>query len=78
MRSVLAALACVLACACAKAPDATTNPRASADGATSAGADAGASADGGRPFGLPMPQVYPRFVWDAAAADASSRDEHGR
>jgi hypothetical protein len=76
MRSSLAALACVLACACAKAPDATTKPKASAEGAAPSGLDAG-GADGGR-FGLPMPQVYPRFVWDAAAADAAPRDEHGR
>ena len=82
MRSALAALACSLACACAfacaKGPNATTNPKGSAEATPLAGRDAGASADGTPPFGLPMPQVYPRFVWDAAAADAASRGEHGR
>ena len=70
-RVALAALGCALTCACAKAPDA--NPKATAEAAAAAG-DAGASVDSGRPFGLPMPQQYPHFVWDAAAADASARD----
>ena len=72
MRFGLAALGCALACACARAPDAS--PRATADATPSAGGDAGASVDGGRPFGLPMPQQYPHFVWDAGATDASARD----
>jgi len=74
MRSALAVLGCALACACAKAPDANANPKASAETTVPASVDAGASADSGRPFGLPMPQQYPRFVWDAAAADAAARD----
>lgn len=69
-------LGCGLACACAREPDTTASPgaRPSADASAPTSLDAGASAsaDGGRAFGLPMPQQFPHFVWDAAAADASA------
>lgn len=75
MRSAFAALACVLVLGCAKAsPDASTSPspKATAEATTAPTPDAATSADGGHAFGLPMPQQYPHFVWDAAAAG------HGR
>jgi hypothetical protein len=69
------ACACVVIVACAKAPE--TRPNATtessveptADDASSAVAlsDASAAADGRVP-GLPMPQKFPHFVWDAAGA----------
>jgi hypothetical protein len=73
MRSALAVLlAGAWVCACAKAPDASTNPKASAETPPPATADA--SVDSGHPFGLPMPQQYPHFVWDAAASEGGARD----
>ena len=78
MRLGVSALGCALACACAcaKAPDASTSPKATAE--ANAPATAGSSVvDSGRPFGLPMPQQYPHFVWDAGATDASARDGGG-
>jgi hypothetical protein len=71
MRVAFALLGCALASACAKAPDTSPSTRPSSDTATPASHDAGASADGGHAFGLPMPQQYPHFVWDAAVADAA-------
>jgi hypothetical protein len=72
MRSVLGVLLCAGACACAKAPDASTPPKASTETSAPASVDAGVSGDASARFpGLPMPQQYPRLVWDAAAADAA-------
>jgi hypothetical protein len=81
MRSMLAvtvcAFACAWVCACAKAPDASTNAKAGAEVNAPASLDAGLTVDaGGRVPGLPMPQQFLHFVWDAAAADAASG--HGR
>jgi hypothetical protein len=69
--------------ACARAPEPRTNattdsnlePGADASGATPAtprvdpSSDASAGGDARVPVpGLPMPQQFPRFVWDAAGA----------
>jgi hypothetical protein len=79
VRAALAALGCALACACAKAPDANANPRASAEVNANARATAdGGAVDSGRAFGLPMPQQFPHFVWDAAAAAAPAQDAAAR
>jgi hypothetical protein len=81
-RFTVCAWACVMASAsvmtvvaCAKAPETRPNatPESSvepaADDASSVAAmsDASAAADGRVP-GLPMPQKFPHFVWDAAGA----------
>jgi hypothetical protein len=69
----------VFALACAKAPEARPNAttESSVEPTAEAGAgsalserdasDAGADADARVP-GLPMPQKFPHFVWDAAGA----------
>lgn len=77
MSRTLAVLLCVsCACACAKSPDASAPPKgtASAEANALTTPDAGAGLEAGGPVpGLPMPQHYPRFAWDAAAADAATR-----
>jgi hypothetical protein len=74
MRRALSALALACASGCARTPDPSTSPKPSAAPTAPASVDAGADVDRGRAFGLPMPQQYPHFVWDAAAADAAARD----
>ena len=61
--AALAAGACVVMAACAKAPEARPNATAGDDALP----DAGAAPDARVP-GLPMPQTFPHFVWDAAGA----------
>jgi hypothetical protein len=67
--SVAAALAIV---ACARAPEPRTNASTDsspaelvADASTGAAADGNGGGDARVP-GLPMPQQFPRLVWDAA------------
>ena len=76
--SVAAALAIV---ACARAPEPRTNASTDSSSAeTLVDASLDATADGNpggdaRVPGLPMPQQFPRFVWDAAGVprDAAAR-----
>jgi hypothetical protein len=72
----------LVAVACARAPEPRTNaptdanlepvPEASVDPSSDAAADGDARV---KVPGLPMPQQFPRFVWDAAGAprDAAAR-----
>ena len=63
-RHAIAAAACVaVVVGCAKAPEARPNATATTEPST----DAGAAPDARVP-GLPMPQKFPHFVWDAAGA----------
>jgi hypothetical protein len=70
-----ALLAVVLCgCGCGRTPDASsTPPKATAEPTRDAMPDASTDAGAHVP-GLPMPQQFPRLVWDAAAAaDAQPR-----
>ncbi len=80
---VVAAFAAPLSVvACARAPEPRTNATTDsnlepgADASIDASIDASTGGDARVPFpGLPMPQQFPRFVWDAAGAprDADAR-----
>lgn len=82
MRRIVLAIAAFAAplviVACARAPEPRTN--ATTDSNLEPGADASSDASAGgdarvKVPGLPMPQQFPRFVWDAAGAprDAAAR-----
>jgi hypothetical protein len=75
--AVAAFAAPLIIVACARAPEPRTNattdsnlePGADASIDASARGDTSARGDARVPFpGLPMPQQFPRFVWDAAGA----------
>lgn len=85
-RAVVVLVSClmvVVALACAKAPEARTNatPESGADAGVSsalaerAARDATAELDARVP-GLPMPQKFPHFVWDAAGAPPRDAAAH--